>query len=50
MLPVVPRSPKQYLLFGNSDQNLASFSHLSHACHKPNPSHPPWFVTLIILQ
>jgi hypothetical protein len=37
------RSSKWSLPFGSSNKNFTCIFHLSHACHMPCISHPPWF-------
>jgi hypothetical protein len=43
IFPSMPRSSQWSLPFRPSNQNTVCTSHLSHACYKACPSHPPRF-------
>jgi hypothetical protein len=43
ILPSLPGSSKWFLSFMFSDYNSVLISHLSHVCHMPRPSLPPFF-------
>jgi hypothetical protein len=48
MFPLTPRSSKRSFHFRFSDQKFVCIYHLFQPCYMPRPSHPSWFIILMI--